>query len=98
MQGSLQLLPTATGKPIRQQVAWFITGGNSETILQELVRWGVPLERLVIRPIPRSFADATLRGVLVTETGHSGALTNSSGDPEGKTVPRNAIAFGQIGK
>ena len=98
MQGSLQLRPTATGKPLRQQVAWFIAGGNSETILQEFVRWGVPLERLVIRPIPRSFADATLRGVLVTETGHSGALTNSSGDPEGKTVPRNAIAFGQIGK
>ncbi len=98
MQGSLQLLPTATGKPLRQQVAWFIAGGNSETILLEFVRWGVPLERLVIRPIPRSFADATLRGVLVTETGHSGAPANSSDEPKEKTVPRNGIAFGQIGK
>lgn len=48
--------------------AWLIPGADPQTWIDELSRWGVPMENLRLYVLPRSLQDPSLMGILVTDT------------------------------
>ena len=67
MQQILKLVPFHSNAPRREAVAWFIRGGSPGEWLSELNAWDIPLESLVLRPIPQTFDEPTPMGILVTQ-------------------------------
>ncbi len=63
----LKLVPLHSNTPRREAVAWFVRGGSPNDWLSELNGWDIPLESLVLRPIPQTFGEPTPIGVLVTQ-------------------------------
>ncbi|MBS0202666.1 MAG: hypothetical protein JSS49_07175 [Planctomycetes bacterium] len=64
MHVELQIVPSR--QPRRDAVAWLVVGSDPAAWVAELARWNIPLAAFVLRPIPRSFADRSPVGVLVT--------------------------------
>ena len=97
MRITLKLVPTATGRPRRQTVAWFVPGQDPQTWLSELRRGEFPLDSIVLRPIPQSRNEATPLGVLVTQESGSSPGQRTLIDSPARSSLRRSRPYGQVG-
>ena len=73
--------------PPRKTAAWFLAGGDPARWLEELARWGVPLEEMRCQVVPRGPGENGVGGLLVIP-------------PAGSAQPADAraLALGVIGE
>jgi|GEM_PF-5427200 len=98
MRITLDLIAAETAN--REVAAWFVPGDDPSAWFAELGRWQIPLELLRYLPIPRSNADVTAVGVLVTSelSGAGSRVPTGSDSNWSSRTQKRAIPYARIAR
>jgi hypothetical protein len=90
MRAELKILPSK--KLERPAVAWLVAGGDPQSWLNQLAQWGISLDSIELRPIPRTINDSIPIAALVT----LGSGIKESRSKRDDTVPASTTFSGKL--
>ena len=94
IQIPIRIVPATQAQ--RETTAWFVPGVDVPTWFAELSLWNIPLEALVLLPVPRSFETSIPAGVLVVDSGRESDDRRAHHKRDRGCRSARVIAYGSV--